>query len=67
MKAERQARGTSCCCDFPPACDGSGIIHCEGCGGDQCVCSRCGGAGEAECEGCLFCERTGEYEIPEGT
>ena len=42
-----------CMCDFPPECDGSGMVECDGCGGDACVCI-CGG--EIECCGCPECE-----------
>lgn len=41
-----------CICDWPKSCGGSGIIYCEGCGGDICIC-RCGG--EDECPGCPDC------------
>ncbi len=42
----------NCCCDFPETCSGTGILMCDGCGGDICVC-RCGG--ECECYGCEAC------------
>jgi hypothetical protein len=44
-----------CFCMWPAEleCDGLGVIVCEGCGGDQCVC-RCGG--EMPCPGCDYCE-----------
>lgn len=47
-----------CVCDWPKArdavkCNGTGVQHCAGCGGDQCVCV-CGG--ERECPGCAACE-----------
>lgn len=41
-----------CMCDFPQECDGSGMLICDGCGGDQCYC-RCGG--ECPCPGCPNC------------
>lgn len=47
-----------CSCDWPRTCGGLGILQCEGCGGDQCVC-RCGG--EEECDGCPDC-REDEYD-----
>jgi hypothetical protein len=40
-------------CDWDHACSGSGVIYCQGCGGDICVCT-CGG--ERSCEGCEWCE-----------
>lgn len=42
-----------CLCTFPTDCAGTGLLICEGCGGDQCVC-RCGG--ERPCQGCDWCE-----------
>jgi hypothetical protein len=43
-----------CVCEFDlEDCGGTGVIECEGCGGDQCVCS-CGG--EIACPGCDLCE-----------
>lgn len=44
-----------CICEFPAQCDGSGIVLCLGCGGDQCVCKACYGNGEDECPGCEMC------------
>lgn len=44
-----------CICDFPPTCDGNGVLACEGCGGDFCVCGVCNGHGEVECPGCSDC------------
>ena len=41
-----------CICDFSGSCGGLGILMCEGCGGDLCVCC-CGG--ETECFGCDEC------------
>lgn len=41
-----------CMCDWPDDCGGSGVLMCDGCGGDTCVC-RCGG--EEECPGCVLC------------
>jgi len=43
----------ACICDWPRECSGTGIINCDGCGGDQCVCT-CGG--EVSCPGCDYCE-----------
>jgi len=42
----------ACICDFPATCGGFGLLLCDGCGGDQCICT-CGG--EAECYGCQDC------------
>ena len=53
------ANGFSCICDFPNGCGGLGILLCNGCGGDLCVC-LCGG--EAECFGCEECEYEDDYE-----
>lgn len=51
---------TGCRCDFPAECNGTGVLHCDGCGGDLCVCV-CGG--EASCNGCEACEvAVDEYE-----
>jgi hypothetical protein len=44
-----------CICDFGDDCDGSGVRHCEGCGGDFCVCHACHGNGEVDCAGCEYC------------
>lgn len=60
----RTDRRRKCVCDWPPPrkvgeyverCNGAGVIACEGCGGDQCVCV-CGGT--RDCEGCDACEPT---------
>jgi hypothetical protein len=45
----RRVGGVECICEWPSHCGGLGMIFCEGCGGDCCVC-ECGG--EAECFGC---------------
>ena len=42
-----------CMCDWPEECNGLGIIYCDGCGGDLCICSC---AGEMECHGCENCD-----------
>lgn len=42
-----------CCCEFPEVCNGGGVLHCDGCGGDFCICT-CGG--DAECLGCGNCD-----------
>lgn len=47
---------TYCMCDWDDECDGSGVLHCLGCGGDQCVCAVCFGNGELSCEGCAQCD-----------
>jgi hypothetical protein len=52
----------ACICEFPPDCGGLGVLVCEGCGGDFCVCGACLGHGEIECEGCEYC--TGDDEDP---
>lgn len=44
-----------CMCEFPLTCGGTGYLHCDGCGGDQCVCGPCYGQGEVECYGCDAC------------
>lgn len=41
-----------CICDWPTTCGGLGMLLCEGCGGDLCVCA-CGG--ELDCDGCEQC------------
>ena len=41
-----------CICDFPDGCGNLGILMCDGCGGDTCVCP-CGG--ELDCHGCPEC------------
>lgn len=48
----------SCICEWPEDCGGIGILFCEGCGGDQCVCT-CGG--EQACFGCEECEGLDEF------
>lgn len=40
-----------CGCEFD-TCNGTRFLHCQGCGGDLCICT-CGG--EAECYGCDDC------------
>lgn len=58
-----------CMCDWPDECNGLGILHCDGCGGDLCVC-RCGG--EIDCGGCINCnygesdEGPDDYDKPWG-
>jgi hypothetical protein len=42
-----------CVCEYPASCGGLGVVSCDGCGGDQCVC-RCGGE-LGECPGCDDC------------
>ena len=42
----------SCICEWPSRCGGTGMLQCEGCGGDLCVC-ECGG--DFECFGCPDC------------
>ena len=44
---------TRCMCEWESGCGGLGVIHCRGCGGDQCIC-RCGG--ERDCEHCEDCD-----------
>jgi len=44
---------TKCGCEWPDTCGGAGQLHCDGCGGDICVCI-CGG--EMACVGCADCE-----------
>lgn len=48
-----------CECDWPGGCGGLGVISCEGCGGDFCVC-LCGGG--SECFGCEDCNARGDYD-----
>ncbi len=48
-----------CLCDWPDHCDGLGVLQCNGCGGDFCLC-ECGG--EAECGGCTECRDVDEYD-----
>ena len=45
--------GGRCMCEFPSSCGGMGMLQCDGCGGDLCVCA-CGDPG-IECEGCDDC------------
>lgn len=40
-----------CICSFPETCGGLGIVFCDGCGGDLCVCT-CGGERDCDCEMC---------------
>jgi hypothetical protein len=47
-----------CMCEWPSDGGGSGVLYCEGCGGDLCVC-ECGG--EEPCDGCEYCLDT-EYD-----
>lgn len=47
---------SECICDYPEDCNGAGVLYCEGCGGDFCVCAACGMQGEAECFGCDSCD-----------
>lgn len=42
-----------CMCEYPASCGGTGVVTCDGCGGDQCVC-RCGGE-LGQCPGCAEC------------
>lgn len=42
-----------CMCEFAAGCGGLGVVHCNGCGGDLCVCA-CGG--EIDCDGCEDCD-----------
>lgn len=44
---------TACTCDFQDRCGGLGVLFCDGCGGDLCICS-CGG--ECDCYGCDDCD-----------
>jgi hypothetical protein len=44
-------------CVWQSGCNGVGLVHCQGCGGDQCICV-CGG--ERECEGCDACAAADE-------
>ncbi len=41
-----------CICEWPETCAGLGVLNCEGCGGDLCVC-QCGG--EMSCSWCPEC------------
>lgn len=47
---------SACICEFGDECFGSGVIHCDGCGGDSCVCAACFGNGEISCDGCDYCD-----------
>lgn len=48
-----------CICVFPSDCGGLGMLLCDGCGGDLCVC-HCGG--QMDCEGCDRCsDRDDDY------
>jgi hypothetical protein len=49
-----------CICEFPSRCGGLGMLYCDGCGGDQCICI-CGG--ESECFGCPDCEGNDDYDF----
>lgn len=40
-----------CICTFPSDCGGLGVVFCDGCGGDLCVCP-CGGERECDCDMC---------------
>ena len=42
----------TCGCEWELGCGDTGYLHCEGCGGDACICA-CGG--ELECDGCAEC------------
>lgn len=42
-----------CICEWPDQCDGGGMLHCEGCGG------------ECECGGCEMCERPNDDDWDE--
>jgi hypothetical protein len=57
-----RAAQRACVCDWPEPrrlddlierCNGAGVICCEGCGGDLCVCV-CGGS--RDCPGCDACD-----------
>ena len=50
---------SDCLCDWPRHCNGSGVMDCQGCGGDTCVCT-CGG--EMGCPGCCYCLDRDEYD-----
>ena len=52
-------RRAPCICDWPSGCGGLGVLECDGCGGDTCVCT-CGG--ESECYGCAECNY-GDYDL----
>lgn len=44
----------TCICEIPAGCGGMGILYCDGCGGDICVCP-CGGD-LGPCPGCDDCD-----------
>lgn len=46
---------SKCICDFPDECQGFGLVECEGCGGDLCVCAKCHSQGTTTCGGCDNC------------
>ena len=48
----------NCICEWSIHCGGSGILICEGCGVNQCVC-RCGGM--MPCYGCPWCCNEDDY------
>jgi hypothetical protein len=50
----------TCLCEWPRSCGGSGLLICDGCGGESCVC-LCGG--QQLCPGCAECDE--EREAPE--
>ena len=53
-----------CICEWPPTCGGTGVLTCDGCGGDICVCAVCYGHGEMDCDGCVApdCPMVWEWE-----
>jgi hypothetical protein len=56
MRRQAEAGGVvpgrmKCICDWPDTCGGVGILFCDGCGGDTCVCT-CGGEMECDCHEC---------------
>ena len=53
----------TCICDFATECNGTGVLNCDGCGGDACFCA-CGG--EMDCWGCIYCLQPSEYGEDEG-
>ena len=54
------ALASACMCEFPDECSGTGVLHCDGCGGDLCVC-RCGGG--LPCGGCGYCDSLNEDNV----
>ncbi len=52
-----------CMCEWPDSCGGTGMLHCEGCGGDLCIC-KC--SGEKPCPGCEECEFDERGSDPDG-